>query len=217
MRAIFKLALIALLLGFFASFGFAGPTCVTNNSSSGWVSTGTLGPSCTSGNQLPATFVVPEGGSETAPEAVGDFIFNKPLDGPNDYGTIMDVTGAISDYFLVGNTGPGGVGEILFYSDPATPTQGVLANYTSVGVLCNETASGCTVSGIGQFTDGSRVLVTIGSDGDTGTFDPFNTGSNISDGIQFTNVPEPSTLMMTPGVLLILAGWARRRASSARQ
>jgi PEP-CTERM motif-containing protein len=214
MRAIFELVLIALLLGFFANFGFAGPTCVTNNSSSGWVSIGTLGASCTSGNQLPATFVLPEPESDTAPEAVGDFIFNKAFGGGggNKYITMQDVTGAISDYFLVGNTGPGGVGEILFYSDPAAPTEQLLANYTFGGVLCDETAGGgCVAGGLGYFTDGSIIAATFASDGDTGTFDPFNSGMNTSDGIQFTNVPEPSTLMMAAGGLLLL-GLARRRA-----
>jgi hypothetical protein len=209
---------IALLLGFLASSGFAGniissnPTCVTNNSSGGWVLTGPNGGACGGTTAkpgdplLPATFVVPEG-AENAIDPVGDFTFNKAFAGANSYVTIMDVTGGISDYILAGNTF-GGLGEVFFYSDPQTPP--TLTGYINAGTWCNETATGCVSSVAVPFADGSFVTITAGSDGESGTFDPFNSGGNTSDGIQFTSVPEPSTWIMS-GLLLVVAGLARRR------
>jgi hypothetical protein len=221
MRIVFKLGMVVLPLGILASSGFAAivanPTCVTNNSSTGWVLAGLNGGACliatasSADPLLPATFVLPEGGSETALEPVGDFTFNKAFSGPNGYFTIMDVTGGISDYILVGNTS-GGLGELFFYSDPAAPTMQVLGNYKLISTACNEGAStGCLGSFSLGFTDGSAIAVTVGSDGNAGTFDPFRSGLNTSDGIQFTVVPEPSTWMMGAGLLLIAAGLARRR------
>ena len=57
--------------------------------------------------------------------------------------------------------------------------------------------------------------MTAGSDG-AGFFDPFGYGANTSDGISFTEIPEPSSLLMS----LVLAGAlgaSRRWLRSRRQ
>jgi hypothetical protein len=104
-------------------FGGAGVVTVTNLSPA-WLATAT-----------PNTFVLPattKCGSENEPscEPVGDFVFSAPFTTKGFY-TITDNDGGISDYVVFGNTGPGGKGEITFYSDPNRFAPTMLVRYAS--------------------------------------------------------------------------------------
>jgi hypothetical protein len=170
---------------------------------------------------LPAD--IPGCGSENEPtcEPTGDFL-NSAAFAASGYYTILDApTGGISDYIVFGNTGPGGVGEILFYSDPnLSPT---LTGLTNRGSLCIEDPeTGC----FGGFnlvsTAGTTFTIRAASDGE-GVFDPFGFGIDAGDQIQFTGVttvvgtPEPSNvLMLASGCLLILLVVLRRKSRPVR-
>jgi len=105
-------------------FKCAGATTVTN-----------LSPAWVAVAGQPNTWVLPSTtkcGSENEPscEPVGDFVFSAPFTTKGFY-TITDDTGQISDYVVFGNTGPGGKGEITFYSDPNRFAPKMLVRYAS--------------------------------------------------------------------------------------
>jgi hypothetical protein len=229
MSMAWKLGAVALLLSLSLTTAFADsvvtqPICVTNNSQALMIMPGNFmsywalvaggtGPGCNVGEvglgvqggdpPIPATYVVGEAPSPTAPEALGDFTFNTTFTTPQGYYTIADVTGGISDYILLGNTFNGN-GEILFYSDPLPALTPAGTNYQT---LCNEDVTGCMGSFVIQTALGA-MTVTAASDGE-GPFDPFHVGQNISDGISFAPTPEPSQLPIALAMLVAACG-ARR-------
>ena len=160
---------------------------------------------------LPAT--IPGCGSENEPscEPTGDFLVNVPIGGITaGYATMTEADGSISDYFVWGNTGPNGNGELLFYSDPNVPSSLPSFDY---GSMCTEDpVTGCVVSESLIMGDGGILSFTLASDGES-YFDPFGAGYDTSDGISFTNAttPEPCSLLLFGSFLGLVGGVLRRK------
>jgi hypothetical protein len=123
-------------------FVLAGGATVTNKNPV-WVATAT-----------PNTFVLPAAipfcGFENEPkcEPIGDFVFNAPLTTSGQF-VILRADGTVSDFIVFGNTGPGGVGEIKFFSDPL-PTMLVryASNLTVADSVINITNSGDSATSV---------------------------------------------------------------------
>jgi hypothetical protein len=190
---------------------------VQNISAAGWTG-GSSGPG-QSTFYLPADLTGIGCGIEnsTTCEPVGDFILNEPLGGATGgYSTILDSDGVTtSDWYVWGNTGPNGVGEIMFYSDPAVPVS--LPSFNA-GVVCTENpVTGCTnLNGNLILADDTILTVLYASDG-VAPFSPFGANFDTGDAIQFgadfvgpASTPEPSTFIL--GLAIIgLALAARKR------
>jgi hypothetical protein len=157
---------------------------------------------------LPAD--IPGCGSENEPtcEPTGDFLNTAPFTSSGYFTILESLAGDISDYVVFANTGPGGVGEILFFSDPNLSPP--LTGLTNRGTLCTEDPqNGC----IGVFnlvsTSGTTITIRPASDGE-GVFDPFGFGIDAGDQIRFTGVttvvgtPEPSNLLILASGCLVL-------------
>ncbi|MBV8730929.1 MAG: hypothetical protein JO336_14075 [Acidobacteriia bacterium] len=224
-----KLFVPTVLLGLLAIPGHADVVvtplpCVTNNSTAGgWTSVGSpvdcpVATATGADPLLPVTFVLPEPGSDTAPEPVGDFQINRTLVLPNpvgEYWTITEEGGSIiSDFILVDNkaTVPGFTGRVLFYSDPAAPTTDMLTGYANLGALQIQEGQGTGGVGGGTFTLrtslGEQIGVVALSDG------PTPVAGLYSDAIQFSLVPEPSFFAMTAAGASLIALLLRRRRLS---
>ena len=120
MHRLLQVAAVALLFGSCVSMAYADTVTSLNPAwellpNSVGPNTGTWG--------LPA--VIPGCGSENEPtcEPTGDFVVKHPFTNAPSYYTILDSTGGpVSDVVSYANTGSGGTGEILFYSDLNLPT-----------------------------------------------------------------------------------------------
>jgi hypothetical protein len=154
--------------------------------------------------------------NEPTCEPTGDFIVDHPFTGGLGYYVIIDndnnpvqrlLSGpclkpapelggpdtCISDYVIITNTGPGGTGEIKFYSDPNIFPD--VTGLTNLGVLCSEnssvTSAGPPFGCVGTFhlttTDGSAITVDAASDSEV-VFDPFGFNFDSSDQIRFTGI-----------------------------
>jgi hypothetical protein len=168
---------------------------------------------------LPAD--IPGCGSENEPtcEPTGDFLNSAAFTSSGHFTILESSAGDISDYVVFANTGQGGAGEILFFSDPNLSPS--LTGHTNRGTQCTEDPlSGC----IGVFsltsTAGTTITIRAASDGE-GVFDPFGFGIDAGDQIQFTGAttvvgtPEPSNLLMLASgclVVLVARRSLRRRA-----
>jgi len=122
----------------------------------------------------------------------------------------MDETGAISDEFFW-QTGFDGLGYMGFWSDPTL--HGDDPGMIDLGPLCTEdgvTGAVCSLSLL--LMDGTYLNITLASDGE-GPFDPFGAGFDTSDGISFTQTPEPSSLLLLGSGLFGVAGVIRRKLS----
>ena len=176
------------------------------------------------------TYVLPDLsrlGFGEGPDPVGDFVFDQPFF--TDVG-LRDFTGLyqiipdnsqgtiISDTITFTNTAPGGNGEIKFYSDNTDPV-----DVTGLSLLLNlRTANdgltgGLVFGDVRLFLgDGNTLHVGFGSDAEA-FFDPFQTGIDSSDQIQFrfdppivNPVPLPAALPLFAGGLGLM-GWLARR------
>jgi hypothetical protein len=186
------------VLVFSLSLSFAIADTVSNLSPQWVLLPGSLGPN-TGTWGLPAQTSC---GTENEPtcEVAGDFVVDHPFTTSGAY-FITSSDGTLSDIITFGNTAPGGLGEIVFSSDPSLPTLP-----TGATSLCTEVVNaGC----IGTFslttTDGTNFRVSAASD-DEAAFDPFGFGVDTSDDIQFNGItvnptPEPSSLLMSLALL----------------
>lgn len=219
MARLLQVAAVALLFGLCVSMAYADTVTSLNPAwellpNSVGPNTGTWG--------LPA--VIPGCGSENEPtcEPTGDFVVNHPFTNAPAYYTILDSTGGpVSDVVSYANTGPGGTGEILFYSDPTLPTL-PLAGLNNLGVLCTEGVgpnpvdAGCFASFTLTTTDATTLTVTPASDGEV-VYDPFGFGFDTSDDIMFTGVtpipmvPEPASILLLGTALVIVSMGLRRK------
>jgi hypothetical protein len=159
-------------------------TDTVKNISPAWKPIRSIGISAAYG--LPA--VIPGCGQENEPtcEPTGDFVISSPLT-TTGYYTMLDSDGqTVSDYIVFGNTGPGGTGEIKFYSDPTLPQ--TIPPGTNMGVLCTEVSGqGCAGAFNLTTTSGTTFSVLAGSD-DELVFDPLGLSVDSSDEIEFLGI-----------------------------
>lgn len=206
-----------LVVVLYATSAFAAtidqPVCVTNSST--WTLIGSSGGPCGVATSLgdpllPVTYINPEVlGAADVPDVVGDWSFNRIFTA-NQYFTILEADGAsVSDYITVtANDTMMSGGHVQFYSDTTPPG----TSFMFAGAICTQSPqNGCTGAFNLVTNVGEVIKVTAGSDDNGGTFDPFNSGMNTSDGIRFENaVPEPTTLAI---FAIGLAGVAALRRS----
>jgi hypothetical protein len=151
--------------------------------------------------------------NEPTCEPFGDFLVSSPFTAAPGYYTMTSSDGTMSDIITFGNTGPGGIGEIRFFSDPDLS---VTPSGTNLGVICTE---GVNTGCIGTFmlTTATGAVLTINpASDDEAAFDPFGFGFDSSDQIKFTGVtpistPEPSAVVPLVGFLSAMGYAVRRR------
>jgi len=209
-----RLLLFTIVLGCFMS---ANASLVVYNASPTWIDASAFNGS-TPTFVLPST--IPGCGSEngTTCEPTGIFYFNTPWAGLPSYLAINDSDGTtLSDLILFDSNGPGGVGRVLFYSDPSLSVD--VSGYFLFDTFTEDSQGGFVSSPLSICCELSGLSVVIASDGESG-FSPFIPDADSSDGIQFQGAvnggsyaPEPSF-----GVLTGLAGAAllyfRRRKTA---
>lgn len=212
-RILLHSALCGAVLGAAAlmASGSANAITITNNSPAWVIVPGSVGP--TGGIWgLPADLSGIGCGTEneTTCEPTGNFTLSTGITTAAGYYTIADPDGSVGDVITFGNTGPGGTGQIQFYSDPDLPVLGGLTG-TNYGSLCTEgpVQGGCVGTFGLTLVDGSSLTVEPASDGES-FFDPFGFNFDTSDQIRFTctstapggaacqlvQAPEPGSLVM---------------------
>ncbi len=206
-----KFAICVAVLLAMSTLGFAD---VITSVGTNWIlipasvgpNTGTFG--------LPAS--IPGCGDENEPtcEPTGDFINSAPFTTSGFFTMLESPAGDLSDVIVFANSGPGGRGEILLFSDPSLPAS--LPNLPNRGALCTEDpVTGCTGSFTLTSTTGTTFTVQVASDGEA-VFDPFGFGIDTSDQVQFNGVttfsaPEPSDFLLLGSGLFAVMLFARRR------
>jgi len=197
--------LLALLL--YTPCAFAG-TVIIDPTCTDWAAVGT--PSGYNGTWvLPASLY--GGENSTTYEQPGVFYLTSGLTSGDGTYYILDPDGAtVSDVITI--TGGLPVGTVTFSSDPTLPSNFSPTGNTLLGT--EDPSNGFVGSIYVTTTDGATVQITVASDAES-YFDPFGAGYDTSDGIQFSQVPIPPTMLLLGSGLLGLVGlgWRRKGAN----
>jgi hypothetical protein len=200
-----KFRLIFGVVGIFVFAGRLAADGVTvTTSRPGWVQT------------APNTFVLPTNlsgigcGTENEPtcEPVGVFNFNVAFATSGTF-NILEEEDGLSDVINYFNLN--GHGVVTFYSDPLHIL--LLDDSLPGTTLCVEdNENGCVVSFTVKTTNGNSINLTVASDGES-SFDPFDAGYGISDGLKVAT-PETSSFAFLASGLVGLAGILRKKLVS---
>jgi hypothetical protein len=181
-------------------------------------------------------------GTENEPhcEFVGDFIISQPFNlGPTPAAQkgfflgILEGPGVTSDIITFTNTGPGGNGEVKFFSDPqdfTALTDALIAAGLTGIQSCTEVqipplpgdVGGCITAPVtGLIASNPAFTVTAASDPEF-NFDAFGLGGDWGDQIKFTgatavngNVPEPAALPLLASGLALMGWFTWRKMRTA--